>query len=194
MRTHSIKKQHGVSLVEILITLVMISIAVLGSASMQVLSKRANNEALQRTIASQLASDMFERMRANRSALENYLPGLTLGGNALGDAPTVDCAAVDTNCDTATLAEYDLWAWEELLDGTNEQIDSRSVGGLLEPTACITGPAGGVGGTYQVAIAWRGLEEHPNPTIDSCGEVSGKYGTNNEYRQVMVVAAFVDDI
>ncbi len=188
------KHQRGVSLVEILITLVLISIAVLGSASMQVLSKRANNQAMQRTTASHLAFDMLERMRSNKSALEIYLPDLPLGGDTLGDSPAVDCGAAAANCDTAQLATYDLWAWEEMLDGTAEQANARSVGGLSQPSACIAGPAGGVGGTYEVAIAWRGLVEHINPTIHACGSTSGKYGTNNEFRHVMVISAFVDDL
>jgi len=188
------KNQHGVSLVEILVTLVLISIAVLGSASMQVYSKRANNQAMQRTTAAHLAFDLLERMRSNKSALDSYLPLLTLGGDTLGDAPETDCAAAAANCDSVTLAQYDLWAWEELLDGTSEQANARSVGGLSEATACIIGPAGGIGGTYEVAIAWRGLEEHIDPTIHACGSASGKYGTNNEFRHVMVISAFVDDL
>ena len=81
-----------------------------------------------------------------------------------------------------------------LLDGNNEQANSRAVGGLSLPSACIVGPAGGIGGTYEVAIAWRGLEEHINPTIHDCGSTSGKYGTNNEFRHVMVISAFVDNL
>jgi hypothetical protein len=65
---------------------------------------------------------------------------------------------------------------------------------MLEPTACITGPAGGIGGDYEVAIAWRGLEEHVNPTIHDCGSDTGKYGDDNEFRHVMVINAFVDDV
>jgi type IV pilus assembly protein PilV len=188
------KNQRGVSLVEILVTLVLISIAVLGSASMQVFSKRANNQAMQRTTAAYLANDLFERMRSNREALGDYLPAEPLGGNTQGDAPGVDCAADAAICTTIDLASYDLWEWEEQLDGTAEQVNARDVGGMTEATACVTGPVGGIGGTYEVAIAWRGLEEHPNPTFHDCGEDSGKYGDNDEYRHVMVINAFVDNV
>jgi type IV pilus assembly protein PilV len=189
-----VTKQRGVSLVEILVTLVLISIAVLGSAAMQVFSKRANNQAVQRTTAAYLASDLFERMRSNRAALASYLPAAELGGGTQGGNPTIDCALDGANCTTDDLAVYDLWEWEQQLDGAAEQANSRGVGGMLEATACITGPAGGIGGNYEVAIAWRGLEEHVNPVIHDCGEDSGKYGENNEFRHVMVINAFVDDV
>jgi type IV pilus assembly protein PilV len=188
------KFESGVSLVEILVTLVLISIAVLGSASMQVFSKRANNQALQRTTAAYLASDMFERMRSNKTALDSYLPESSLGGTTRGTSPSVDCAADGADCTTADLALYDLWEWEQQLDGATEKADSHSVGGMVEATACLTGPLGGIGGNYEVAIAWRGLDEHPNPTIHDCGDDTGKYGADNEFRHVMVVNAFVDDV
>ncbi len=187
-------KQRGVSLVEILVTLVLISIAVLGSAAMQVFSKRTNSQAVQRTTAAYLASDMFERMRSNRTALASYLPEVELGGGTQGTSPIIDCSLDGANCTTDDLALYDLWEWEQQLDGAAEQANARGVGGMLEATACITGPGGGVGGNYEVAIAWRGLEEHVNPIIHACGESSGKYGADNEFRHVMVLNAFVDDV
>ena len=186
--------QRGVSLVEILVTLILISIAVLGSASMQVFAKRANNQAMQRTAAAYLAQDLMERMRSNRSSLENYLPVATLGNGSQGTAPAVDCAAVAANCTSQELAAFDLWEWEQNLDGATEQANSTNAGGLNLPTACITGPLGGIGGIYQVAIAWRGLDEHPNPTINDCGSTTNRYGANNEFRHVLVISAFIDNV
>ena len=52
-------------------------------------------------------------------------------------------------------------------------------------------PGGGTG-IYTVAIAWRGVTELTNPTASDCGEGSGLYGANDEFRRVLVVSAFVD--
>jgi type IV pilus assembly protein PilV len=186
--------QRGVSLIEILVTLVLISIAILGSASMQVVSKRANTHAMQRTTGAYLSYGLLERMRSNKDSLEYYLPTAMLGNGSLGSTPSMDCAAVGADCNTTELAVFDLWEWEQQLDGAAEQANARSVGGMTEPTACITGPTGGIGGTYEVAIAWRGLGEHVNPIIHDCGEDSGKYGADNEFRHVIVINAFIDDI
>jgi type IV pilus assembly protein PilV len=187
------KTQRGVSLIEVLVTLVSISIGLLGTASLQVLSKRANFEAVQRTTAAHLANDYLQRMRGNRSALENYLVETSLGGKSLGDTPAKDCAADGIECINSELASFDQWQWERQLDGAMERIGTANAGGLLEPTACVIGPAGGSDGVYEVAIAWRGTTEHINPTIHDCGEASGKYGDSDEYRHVLVMQTYIDD-
>ena len=168
-----LKKQSGVSLIEVLVTLVIISIGLLGTASLQVLSKRANFEAIQRTAAAHLANDYLQRMRGNRAVLDSYLAADGLGGTSLGTAPSVDCSADGVTCANSDLAGFDQWQWERQLDGAMERIGTTNTGGLMEPTACIAGPAGGVDGVYEVAIAWRGTSEHVNPTIHDCGTASG---------------------
>jgi type IV pilus assembly protein PilV len=186
-------KQRGVSLVEVLVTLVLISLALLGSASLQVMSKRSNYGAVQRTSAAHLANDYLSRMRSNRTALDSYLPGQELGGGSLGTQPGKDCAGPDAACTDAEIATYEQWVWEQELDGAMETIAGVASGGLLEPTACVSGPIGGASGLYEVAIAWRGAIEHVNPDIHGCGEGSGKYGTDNEYRHVLVMQAFINN-
>jgi type IV pilus assembly protein PilV len=187
-------KQSGVSLIEVLVTLVLISIALLGSASLQVLSKRSNYEAVQRTSAAHLANDLLARMRANRGALDGYLPAALLGGTTLKLESILDCADDSVTCNSTDVAAYELWQWEQQLDGAAESDTATGAasGGLLEPTACITGPAGGVGGVYEVAIAWRGGVEHLNPEIHDCGIDTNKYGEDNEFRHVLVMRTFLD--
>lgn len=59
----------GLTLVEILITLLVISIGLLGVAGLHAMSLRNNYDALMRSHASALAGDMIDRMRANRAAV-----------------------------------------------------------------------------------------------------------------------------
>jgi type IV pilus assembly protein PilV len=185
--------QRGISLIEVLVTLVIISIGLLGTASLQVVSKRANFEAVQRTAAAHLANDYLQRMRGNRSALENYLVDDVLGATSLGATPAKDCTADGVNCANSELASYDQWQWEQQLDGAMERIGTTNAGGLLEPSACVVGPAGGIDGVYEVAIAWRGATEHVNPTIHDCGEDAAKYGDTNEFRHVLVMQTYIDN-
>ena len=180
-------RQSGVSLIEVLVTLVIIAIALLGSATLQVISKRSNYEAIQRTTASNLAYDLLERIRANPSGLDNYIPDADLGSGSLGDVPNVDCGADGANCVAADLAEFDLWHWERQLDGNAEIDAGTATGGLLDAQACISGPLAGGAGMYTVAIAWRGMSEHTNPGIDACGEGLDLYGTDEEFRHVIVM-------
>ena len=193
MTMNKVKNQKGVSLIEVLVTLVLISVALLGSASLQVVSKRANSQALQRSAAAHFANDYLSKMRSNRPALATYVPVENLGAASLGATPAKACVGVDANCTSADLAVFDQWQWEQELDGATEMVAAAKSGGLLEPTACITGPAGGIAGVYEIAIAWRGSTEHVNPTIHDCGEDSGKYGTDNNYRHVLVMNTFIDN-
>lgn len=191
--THA-RSQNGSNLIEVLVTLVVVSVGLLSAISLQMLSKRSNFDAAQRTIAANLTQDLFARMRTNPNGLINYIPGGTLGGDVLGAAPAVDCQAVGANCTPAQLAGYDRWHWEQQLDGEFVTTAGTATGGLTMPTACVTGPAFGGAGNYTIAIAWRGLTESSNPAINACGQGSGNYGAGDRYRRVMVVQTFLSAI
>ncbi len=184
--------QSGVTLVEVLVSLLVISVGLLSAASLQLLSKRSNYDAAQRTTAAHLAQDLLERMRANPTALIDYLPAGTLGGGTRGQAAAIDCRAAGAVCTPAELAAFDLWQWERQLDGMFELRDGVATGGLVSPTACLVGPGFGGNGEYSVAIAWRGLTELSNPAVNACGADSGLYGNNNAFRRVMVVRTFIN--
>lgn len=184
-----IKHQQGFSLIEILVSVFVVSIGLLGVARMEVLSKQSGYEALQRTSASMLAHDVMEKMRANPASLVSYV-NLTLGD---GSAPTpaVDCSSA--NCATAPeIASYDVWQWEQVLMGAAEKSGGTNTGGLVEPRGCITGPAGGAG-VYTIAIAWKGNTPLPNPVSSTCGNGMNLYGANEEYRRVLTITFFVSD-
>ncbi|TVQ74653.1 MAG: type IV pilus modification protein PilV, partial [Oceanospirillales bacterium] len=63
-----IHKQNGVSLIEILIALVVLSIGLLGMAALQTRTLSLNHSAYQRTQAVNLSYDIVDRMRSNRRA------------------------------------------------------------------------------------------------------------------------------
>lgn len=180
----------GFTLIEVLVTLLVFSFGLLAVAGLQTISKKANYDALQRTTASLLASDMVERMRANGRMLSEYVldAGVALGGGTLGAAP-VDCTAA--NCNATQMAWYDLAEWEQALDGAAELVGTTQTGGLVSPQACIEGPVGGAAGIYTVSIAWRGVTPLSNPVIHACGAGSGLYGDNNEFRRILTVATYI---
>lgn len=60
--------QRGLGLIEVLLAVVILSIGLLGLASLQGNSLKFNHSAYLRTQATQLAYDMADRMRANRTA------------------------------------------------------------------------------------------------------------------------------
>lgn len=66
------RRAAGVTLIEVLVTLVIISVGLLGVAALQLTTVRNNYDSFVRTQASTLASDMLDRMRANRTMLASY--------------------------------------------------------------------------------------------------------------------------
>ena len=179
-------------MMEVLVSMFVLSVGVLGVAGLQVTAKRSNFEATQRATASALAQDIVERMRSNSEQLSTYTnagAGRTIVGTTM---PLVDCT---TDCVPAALAQYDLYELEQAANGVAEQSGGTNVGGLTLPTTCISGPDGGPG-IYTVAIAWRGMTKLSNPATDPCGSGTGKYDTlggteTDVYRRILVMPVFI---
>lgn len=187
-------RQSGVGLIEVLMTLLIISVGFLNMAGLQTVAKKSNYDAVQRTTAVILAQDIAERMRANPVSLEQYLTGASgIGGGALSQ-PNPACTSA-AKCNTLQLADYDLWLWEQAIDGASETRtlngNTTETGGLNNPTGCIDGPLSGGAGVYTITITWRGLTELVNVSGNTCGASSGKYGDNNEFRRILELEVFI---
>ena len=92
MTTHgAFKTQRGFSMVEVLVTVIVLAIGLLGLAGLQAYGLQNNHSAYVRSQASLLSYDIIDSMRANRNAAlqGNYDVdfGTTLGG---GDQATLD--------------------------------------------------------------------------------------------------------
>lgn len=61
------------TLIEVLVTLVIMSVGLLGVAALQLTTVRNNYDAFVRSQAAVLASDMLDRMRANRNNALGYV-------------------------------------------------------------------------------------------------------------------------
>ena len=101
----SIKHQSGVTLIEILVTVVITSIGLLGLAVMQNTSVKASFDSYLRTQASFIAYDIIDRIRANPTATAY---SLTLGD----DGTEVSCFEGDT-CDAGELRDFDIFYWRQ---------------------------------------------------------------------------------
>jgi len=102
---HRARPCSGVGMVEVLVALVVLSVGMLGTATLYVTSMQAKVSALSRMQAVNLAADIADKIRANRNAT-NY--GLTTTTAAL-TAPTVTCTTA--NCTAAQVATMDLYLW-----------------------------------------------------------------------------------
>jgi type IV pilus assembly protein PilV len=191
------RASRGFTIVEVLVSIIIFSIGLIGVARLQVVAKQSNHDAVQRVTATGVAQDILTRMRANQTELETYVSNsgsTTIGGVTISSEPSPSCAASGTSCTSAQLASHDLWDIEQAVDGVTEQAGGNNTGGLVSPTLCITGLATGVSGVYTVAIAWRGKAALTNSTRTTCGNASGLYGTNSVYRRVLVMETFITSI
>lgn len=196
------RRQSGVTLIEALVTFVILSVGLLGIVSLQAISKSAQHQGIQRTKAVMLANDLVERIRINPGGLATYSAGgLTtpLGGGTLA-APATDCAAVA--CTPAQLAAYDLWLWERGVDGATVTVTGadavvRNAAGLIAPRACVRfiADAGMTRtGLVDVIIQWRGLGETQDAVAAVGGEVCGGAAAGtDDFRRQLVVSTFVID-
>jgi type IV pilus assembly protein PilV len=106
----SIKKHQGVSLIEVLVALLVLSFGLLGLAGLQMYSLQTNNSALMRSQATFLVMDMFDRMRLNRAeALAgdydyNADVNLSSGSDFTDPKPT-----------GSSVAEIDVAQWVDLI-------------------------------------------------------------------------------
>lgn len=111
----------GVSMIEVLVTLVILSIGLLGMAGLQLSSIRGTNSSNYRTQASLLANDIMERMRANPAGM-NANAFIALDSADLGSCtalPSPYCGeyygsggtVAAGTCNTTQMASYDFDVW-----------------------------------------------------------------------------------
>ncbi len=112
-----ISTQNGFALFEVLITVIIMAVGLLGLAALQITSLKANHGALQKTQATFLAYDIADRIRANRT------DGLN---------ESYDILLSDIKPTGSTLPELDVNDWltsvSELLPSGDGAIDCTTAG------------------------------------------------------------------
>lgn len=148
----------GAGLIEVAISLLVLCMGTLGLAGLQLAAKRVGYEALQRSSAAAMASEILERIRVNRSVLSRYQVA------ALGAAVGAQLPDPLTRCDRAScsppeLAFFDLWQWQRALDGEST---SGAAGGLVDAVGCVVLN----GRRVTVEISWRDRVQPSAPFIE----------------------------
>ncbi len=139
----------GFTLIEVLVSLVILAVGLLGISGMQVTGLRSNHSALKRSQATLFAADMADRIRINNIAFTagNY--------NNPTAAITATCQTT-TGCTPKQMAENDLSLWNSAIGTTLPSgsgvvcLDSTPIDG-----ASSTAPACDNSGTaYAIKIWW----------------------------------------
>ncbi len=124
-----LRTQHGVSMIESLVALLVLAIGIMGLAGLQTRSLIETRLTNARANALLLANDLTERMRLNRAAALGDAP-YTTNANTWNDAlPAVpDGTCRDNPCTPAQLRDMDLREWRilvtQLLPGGQARIEA----------------------------------------------------------------------
>lgn len=165
------KYERGVTLIEVLVTVLVTAIGLLGVATLQTRTYAIESESYQRAQAAILLEDMASRIRANHTNAADYVAA------ALGGGATEDCAGLPT------VAETDLCEWQNLLRGAAETHEGNNVGAMLSAQSCITQP-NPAEPVFQVTVTWEGSVESAAPA-DPCG--AGLYANDRLRRSLSTI-------
>ena len=199
-RRQALPREAGFTMIEALVTFVVLAIGVLGIVTLMTTSKTAQHEAAQRARAVTMADGILERIRENPQAVNSYLRALDnpLGGGTITPAPPdpFTTPPADPNDVPAAVATYDLWAWEQQLDGAGVTVGGASTpsAGLREARGCITfNPFHGRANTgdLTVLLQWQGLHETSDGVPAGGAACGGSAPDSDLFRRQISVSSFV---
>ena len=178
----ALKKQQGMTFLEVLVAFVIITVGVLGSVAMQATAKQSSFDAMQRSLASSLAQDIIARMRANSAInIVNYIAADYGVAFDAGDEPASRCTLSTAVCTPAEIVTNDIYEWELSLVGGDVISSGKNAGGLVGGQGCVLQN----GNRLTVVVSWQGKKGiKDNIKVDECG-------TSGSKRRQVVVQTFI---
>lgn len=136
-----LRAQRGFSMIEVLVTMMIIALALLGAAGLQANALRINQGGQSRVQAVFLAADLAERMEANRAGA---VAGLYAVAKSSTPSDSDSGSACDSSaCTPSQLADFDLSQWEYAVSQT-----------LPKGSWTVTHSTTGNPSTYTIVIGW----------------------------------------
>jgi len=169
------RSSRGVTMLEVLVAIAILTFGLLGLASLQFQLQSAELEAYQRTQAIVHLQDMVDRVNANRRNAADYVTA-----SPLGTASTIDCSA------PGTLAQKDQCAWHAALLGSSETKGGVLLGAMNGARGCVANPVAVMPRQMVVAVTWQGMSPTAAPGATACGQ--GAYGADDRFRRAMVAS------
>ena len=159
-----VSRQRGLTLIELLVSILIISLGLLGLAKLQARMQLSDMESYQRAQALLLLNDMSSRMTANPNNSSDYLINLA--------------SPVGTGMDCSTITASTARSQADKIDWCNSLQGAAEVGGGNVKAGAMLGGRGCVesvgSGQYLITVAWQGMSPvSAPPTSVACG--SGQY-------------------
>lgn len=152
----------GTSLIEVLVSLVIISIALLGGVAMQLRALQLGKSSEFRNQAVLLAGDLAERMEANKEAAASAMldGAYAVAKTSVPPTATPSCTAA---CTAAQQAALDLYQWQ------------NQIASLLPSSAwTVRQTTHGNPSSYEISIEWA--DGHGDQSFGSnAGDITASY-------------------
>ena len=169
--------QTGFSLIEALITLLILAVGLLGLAGLQTKVQITESESFARTQALLLAADMSNRLSANRATAASYITASPLG---TGDTQPASCSGLGG-------VALDQCEWSKSLQGSSEQQSGTRIGAMVGARGCVdllsVSPD-----VYRVTVAWQGNTQLQAPGAPCGANLYGAEGYRRALTSTVSVA------
>jgi type IV pilus assembly protein PilV len=173
------RRQRGFTLIEILVTIVILVFGLLGIVGLQAKATNVEMEAYQRGQALSLLRDMQSRIAASRGVvtdgfLQNALSS-TNGSVYLGtggadftdvDGDCVPPAGVANAADRLVAAKYEACEWGRQLLGVSAQESGANVGAMIGARGCLIRmepPENNAVADFYIVVVWQGIAKASEP-------------------------------
>ena len=175
--------QHGFTLLEVLIALVIFSIGLMGIAGLQVSGMRFTHDSQLRTLAIAQAETLADRMRSDAAGVQNGFYNIQGPMPSAADVGYVDCYIA--TCTSQQLAKFTLATWNSRSgDPTRVEESNGDVLPSGDGVVCIDSTpddatsiawnCDNLGGIYAVKVRWRErLASGPNGPANDVGGNGG---------------------
>lgn len=206
----------GFTLIEVLVTLVLLALGLIGVIGLQARGQQAELESYQRGQAIALVQDMVDRINTDRAAAHalSYVTSTPVGGGS-----------ALTDCTSLAGAQYDLCDWGNELSGAAEANGTCTtgtgnatgcVGAMLGAVGCVTynsapasvtNPGGELSdstgavepgtGVYTVTVAWQGVAPTSVAPTNTCGQglyPVGASPANDAWRRIAVATLRIGNL
>ncbi|WP_310451319.1 type IV pilus modification protein PilV [Sulfuritalea sp.] len=205
-RTTISAKHRGYSLLEVLITMFVIAIGLLGLVGLQARALTAEVESASRGQALMLVNEMADRMESNLAQLKTPAGSATydqlsggsktvfgtgytnscVTGNPASLSDQAECCKTTAQGGTKnSVAESDICEWDLALKGIGETTGSASkIGGLAGARGCVFLQATSV---YEINVVWQGRDATGAVASDlTCGNTAITAGRRGISRRIWV--------
>ena len=156
------KTQQGVGLIEVLVALLILAVAILGFVALQVRATEATSEGIYRVQAMNLARDIAEKIRTNRSAVNTYVASFE---SSAADRVTFTEDCYDEFCSPAEKADFDV---------AQSSLAAQRLGMTMNMMTC----DGIANGRSCIYVAWGETSATNGEGVNEC-TTNGAYRSNS---------------